>query len=102
MCRLGWRLKSENSNKKGYPHDSPSYKKISSLNFRSETEIIEAYEINQRLKRIDSIKRGEKFRELTELFDLKENCPFDELTVKQAEQERLLWKLVDLERGQHE
>jgi hypothetical protein len=77
-------------------------KKISNLNFRSETEIIEAYEIKQHLKRIDSINRGKKFNELTELFDLKENCPFDKLTVKQAEQERLLWKLVDLERGQHE
>ena len=76
--------------------------RLSKLNFRSETEIIEAYEINQRLKRIDSIKRGDKFRELTKLFGLKEICPFDELTVKQAEQERLLWKLVDLEHGQHE
>ena len=76
--------------------------RLSKLNFRSETEIIEAYEINQRLKRIDSIKRGEKFKELTELFCLKETCPFDELTVNQAEQERLLWKLVDLEHGQHE
>ena len=76
--------------------------RLSNLNFRSETEIIETYEIKQRLKKIDSINRGEKYRELAELFDLKESCPFDKLTVKQAEQERLLWKLVDLERGQHE
>jgi len=70
--------------------------------FKSETEIIEVYEINQRLKRIESINRGKKFNELAGLFGLKESCPFDKLTVKQAEQERLLWKLVDLERGQHE
>lgn len=76
--------------------------RLSKLNFRSEMEIIEAYEINQRLKRIDSINRSKKFNELTELFDLKEICPFDELTVNQAEQERLLWKLVDLEHSQHE
>jgi hypothetical protein len=76
--------------------------RLNNVNFKSETEIIEVYEKNQRLKRIESINRGKKFNELAELFNLKESCPFDKLTVKQAEQERLLWKLVDLERGQHE
>ncbi len=76
--------------------------RLNNLNFKSEIEIIEAYEIKQRLKKIENINRGKRFNELYELFDLQEICPFSDLTVKQTEQERLLWKLVDLERGQHE
>ncbi len=76
--------------------------RLTNLNFKSEIEIIEAYEIKQRLKKIENINRGKRFNELYELFDLEEICPFSDLTVKQTEQEMLLWKLVDLERGQHE
>ncbi len=76
--------------------------RLTNLNFKSEIEIIEAYEIKQRLKKIENINRGKRFNELYELFDLQEICPFSNLTVKQTEQEMLLWKLVDLERGQHE
>ncbi len=76
--------------------------RLTNLNFKSEIEIIEAYEIKQRLKKIENINRGKRFNELYELFDLQEICPFSDLTVKQTEQERLLWKLVDLERGQNE
>ncbi len=76
--------------------------RLNNINFKSETEIIEAYEIKKQIKRIENINRGKRFNELYKLFDLQEICPFNDLTVKQTEQERLLWKLVDLERGQHE
>jgi hypothetical protein len=76
--------------------------RFSHINFKSKVEIIEAYEIKKQFNYIKQKQRHKRFIELTELFELKECCPFDDETVKHVEQERLLWKLVDLEGHQNE
>ena len=76
--------------------------RLSQLNFNSKAEIIEAYEMEQQIERIERTNRNKRFQELADIFEFKECCPFDDVTVKYTEQEKLLWRLVDLESSQHE
>ena len=75
---------------------------LSQLNFNSKAEIIEAYEIEKQLSRIEEKNRKKRFEELSELFRVEGFNPFEDETVRHAEQVELLWKLVDLESSQHE
>lgn len=76
--------------------------RLRQVNFNSKAEIIEAYEIEQQLKWIEEKNRNKRFEELFELFRVESICPFEDETVRHTEQVELLWKLVDLESGQHE
>ena len=76
--------------------------RLSQLNFNSKAEIIEAYEIEKQLSRIEEKNRNKRFEKLSELFRVEGFNPFEDETVRHAEQVELLWKLVDLKSSQHE
>jgi|Laugresbdmm110sd_1035091.scaffolds.fasta_scaffold105127_2 hypothetical protein len=77
-------------------------KQIPRINFKSEQEIINAYEQRKDNAWANYQYRHKRFDYYFTLFGLQEGSPFDDLTDKQAEQYSLLWKLVDLEGGRHE
>ncbi len=77
-------------------------KRIPNVNFKSEQEIIEAYEECHQSAWIDSQYRRRRFAYYFNVFDLKESWLLDELTEKESEQYSLIWKLVDLEGGRHD
>lgn len=77
-------------------------KQIQQVNFKSEQEIIKAYEIGHELDWIESQRRRKRFEYYFNVFDLKEGWLLDEPTDKEAEQYSLIWKLVDLEGSKHE
>ena len=77
-------------------------KRLRQLNFNSKSEIIEAFEIEKQLNRIEQRSRQKRFDELSELFRVDEFNPFEDQTVRNAEQQKLLWMLVDLEGSRNE
>jgi hypothetical protein len=77
-------------------------KRLQNLNFNSEQEIIEGYQLDQELAYYESRRRQKRFGYYFNVFELKETCFLDDLTEQQKEQYSLIWKLVDLEDSQHE
>lgn len=77
-------------------------KRIQNLNFNSEQEIIEGHHLDQDVAYYKSRHRQKRFDYYFNVFELKESWLLDDLTEQQKEQYSLIWKLVDLEDGQHE
>ena len=77
-------------------------KRIQQLNFKSEQEVIEVYQICGEMDFHEGKRRRGRFEYYLQLLGLEEAYLFDELTEKQAEQYSAIWKLVDLEGGLYE
>ena len=77
--------------------------RIKLINFKSQDEFIDAYQLSRELAYIEIKNRKKRFDYFANLFGVDiDSFLFDALTNKQEEQISLLWKLVDLEWGSHE
>ena len=77
-------------------------KRIQNLNFKSEQEVIEKYDLCGQIDYYQSRRLQQKFEYYWGLFELKDTLPWGDLTEKESKQYEAVWKLVELEEGIHE
>jgi len=77
-------------------------KRLQNLNFKSEQEIIEIHDACGWADYYESRRLQKKFEYYFDLFELQETVLWAELTEKEVQQRKALWKLVDLEESLHE
>ena len=77
-------------------------KRLQNLNFKSEQEIIETYQLCNQMDYYESRRLQKKFEYYWHLFELKEALPWGDLTEQESKQSEAIWKLVEFEEGLHE
>lgn len=77
-------------------------KRIQNLNFKSEQEVIETYDLCGQIDYYQSRRLQQKFEYYWDLFELKDTLPWGDLTERESKQYEAVWKLVELEEGINE